>query len=136
MLRILSSFSESNNLKLFSCGINTYETIRKNENAFALMPSSATQCERAGMFSARYFTRATAISLKTNSLKENERGESFTDGWMKTSDRKPKYPDYSKNPLSVIDCLVMNDLNVIFIPTSKEESVSSVLMSLKGNIVE
>lgn len=132
LLKTLSAFSESYNMKLFSCGTNTYDIIRNNGNAFALMPSSSAQCEQAGVFAARYFNESNVIAMRTATWKENERTEAFSSGWRRISDKKIKRPDYSKGgATSVTDSLYKAGLNTVFIPTSNEEIVSSVLNAIK-----
>jgi LysM repeat protein len=132
MLKTLSQFSSSYNLKLISCGTNTFEVIRSNSNAYAMMPSSSTQCEMAGIFVSKYFHQPNVIALRTGSWKENERSDIFSDGLKKGLDKRTRKPDYAKNGVaSVTDSLVVSDQNVVFIPTSNEEIVSSVLSAIK-----
>ncbi len=132
MLKTISAFSETYNVKLLSCGVNTYDLLKSNGNAFALMPSSNAQCEEAGVFASAYFKDATVIAMRTATWKENEYTESFATGWRKNSDKKIKRPDYSKGGADAItDSLNKTSTNVIFIPTSNEEIVSSVLNALK-----
>jgi LysM repeat protein len=137
LLKNISAFSALMNIRMLSCGINTYEMIKSNSNAYAMIPSASTQCVLAGVFASNYFNKPGAIAIRTAAWKENERSNLFCDGVEKKSDKKCRKPDYAKNgATSVSDSLFRNEKNVVFIPSSNEEIVSLVLTALKEKSTE
>lgn len=137
LLKCLSHYSITRNIKLFSTGINTNEIIKENGNAFSMNPSSGKQCEQMGKFSGKYFPNSSLITLKTTTTKENERTGLFRLGWLKNQDSPVKQIDYVKSgALGVVDSLDKKKTNVIFISSSNEDLVSSILIALNRKIPE
>lgn len=137
VLRQVSQFSLTKNYKLLSCGINTVEVIRTNKNALALLPSSGTQCEMAGRFSSDYFPNAQPITVKTSSPKENERSDLFGKGWLNEHSGLIKKADFVKGGnAAVTDSISKVKNNIIFVSTSNEDMVSSLLNSLKLKVAD
>lgn len=131
MLKKISAICQNRNIKLISSGINTTDILFANKNALSLMPSSLTQCQMAGYFATEYFNNATALFIKTTSSKENERTAAFKKGW--TARNHPyKQSDYSKEKIeSITDSLSKTKNTVIFIPSSNEDMVTTLLSNLK-----
>lgn len=136
-LKYISHFSVTRNIKLFSTGINTNDIIKENGNAFSMNPSSGKQCEQMGKFSGKYFPNSSLITLKTSTAKENERAELFRLGWMKNQDSPGYQIDYIKSgAIGLVDLLDKKKTNVIFISSSNEDLVSSILIALNRKISE
>lgn len=135
ILKCISGFSITRNIKLFSCGINTIEVIKDNSNAFSLNPSSGKQCEQMGKFAGKYFPNSLLITIKTTTSKENERAEFFRSGWVKSQEKPVLQIDYTKSgAIAVADSLDKKKTNVIFISSSNEDLVSSLLTAVNGKI--
>lgn len=137
VLKFLTHYCDSKNIRLLSCGINTTELIKESKNALAMFPSSLSQCEEMGYFNAKYFPGAIAITLKSTQAKENERTNAFKSGWKAGGGGKIMYLDFSKGGVTaMIDSLSKTKNNVIFISSSNEDMVSSILSGLKERIGE
>lgn len=137
ILKFLSRFSSEREAKLFSCGINTIELIKENKNAFSLNPSSGKQCEQMGKFSGKYFPNSLLITFKTNTTKENERAEIFRSGWLKSQSKPLIQIDYSKGGVKALtESLDKSISNIIFVSSSNEEMVSSILSAINTKIPE
>ncbi len=137
LLSTISAFSEKNQIHLLSSAMNSSELIKENKYAISLLPSSFKQCEMMGKFSAEYFTNTSLILLKSVSAKELERAESFKSGWLSTKFTAVKRIDYAKlGSIAFADSLVKGKNNILFISSSNEDMVSSILNSLKVKIPE
>ena len=137
LLSSISAFSEKNHIQLLSCAMNSSELIKENKYAISLLPSSFKQCEIMGKFSTEYFTNTTLILLKSTSTKELERAESFKSGWLSIKSTPVKKIDYAKlGSIAFADSLVKGKNNILFISSSNEDMVSSILNSLKVKIPE
>lgn len=137
MLKYISRFSSEREIKLFSCGINNIDIIKENKNAFSLNPSSGKQCEQMGNFSVKYFPNSVLLTIKTVSAKENERTELFKSGWSKNHLKPIIEIDYTKSGAnSVVESLDKNKINVVFISSSNEDMVSSLLSMFNNKIPE
>ncbi len=132
MLKIISTICQSRNIKLFATEINSSEIIRNNKNAVSLIPSALSQCESIGEFASKYFPGSNAIILKTNNTKENERSIAFKHGWAKKNNGIVFQSDYVKNGIQgLLDSLSKSKNTVIFISTSNEAMVTSILSALR-----
>lgn len=137
ILKYLTHFSDHKNIRLLSCGINTTELIKESKNSVALFPSSLSQCEEMGYFNAKYFPGAVAITIRTTQAKENERSIAFKNGWKTGGGGKSLYLDYSKGGAKAMaDSLSKNKNNVIFISSSNEDMISTILGELKEHVLE
>ncbi len=137
MLKYLTHYSDTKNIRLLSCGINTTEVIRESKNSVAMFPSSLSQCEEMGYFNAKYFPSAVAITLKSTQAKENERTNAFKAGWKSGGGGKIIYLDFAKGGVhAMADSLSKTKNNVIFISSSNEDMVSSILGELKEHTSE
>ncbi len=137
ILKFLTHFSDVKNIRLLSCGINTTVLIKESKNSVALFPSSLSQCEEMGFFNAKYFPGAVAITIRTTQSKENERSTAFKNGWKNGGGGKLLYLDYSKGGAKALaDSLSKTKNNVIFISSSNEDMVSSLLGELKEHVAE
>jgi hypothetical protein len=133
VLRQINKYSMLNSIPLFSAGINTTDIIRRNSYAYALSPSSLVQCRLMGSASSSYFKNANCVVLKTGQSREDERSDAFKDGWMELykpgTVKKVNFSNgYSK---AVKDSMQKNKTNIIFVPSSNEDIISSLLSSLK-----
>ncbi len=137
ILKFLTQFSDQKNIRLLSCGINTTELIKESKNSVALFPSSLSQCEEMGYFNAKYFPGAVALTIKTPQAKENERTVAFKNGWKTGGGGKSIYLDYSKGGAKALaDSLAKTKNNVIFISSSNEDMVSTILGELKEHVLD
>ncbi len=137
VLKFLTHYCDTKNIRLLSCGINTTEVIRESKNSVAMFPSSLSQCEEMGYFNAKYFPGAVAITLKSTQAKENERSSAFKEGWKKGGGGKILYLDFAKGGVTaLVDSLSKTKNNVIFISSSNEDIVSAILSGLKERISE
>ncbi|MFZ7116278.1 MAG: PBP1 and LysM peptidoglycan-binding domain-containing protein [Bacteroidota bacterium] len=137
ILKFLTDLSDHKNIRLLSCGINTTELISDSKNSIALFPSSLSQCEEMGYFNAKYFPGAVGITIRTTQAKENERSTAFKNGWKTGGGGKMIYLDYSKGGAKAIaDSLSKSKNNVIFISSSNEDIVSTILGELKEHVGE
>ena len=137
ILKFLSGFSMEREIKLFSCGINTIDLIKENKNAFSLNLSSGKQCEQMGKFSGKYFPNSLLITIKTNTSKENERSEIFRSGWLKSQSKPLIQIDYSKGGVKLLaESLDKSKSNVIFVSSSNEDMVSTILSAINIKIPE
>ena len=135
ILKQLSDYSSLKNVKLFTYGINATDLIRENHNSFALMPSSGTQCKQMGKFAGKYFTNSVLITVTTPVAKENERSDRLKNGWLQSRTSRIINTDYNKGGgKAVADSLIKDKTNVIFISSSNEDIVSSILNALKNKI--
>lgn len=133
-LRAINKFSMMNNIPLFSGAINSTDYIRTNPNAYALSPSSLLQCELMGNFSASFFKNSNCLLLKTGISREDERATAFRNGWLEDSKggniKKVNFAGaYSK---ALKDSLHKTKMNVIFVPSSNEDIIISLLTSLRS----
>ena len=137
ILKSLSRYSSEKDIKLFSCGINTIDNIKENKNAFSLNPSSIKQCEQMGKFSGKYFPNSLLITIKTNASKENERAEIFRVGWLKSQSKALIQIDYTKGGVKALtESLDKSKTNILFVSSSNEDMVSSLLSSINTKIPE
>ena len=137
-LRAINKYSVSNNIPLFSGGINATDLIRNNQQAYSLSPSSLLQCKVMGRFSASYFKNSNSLLLKTGINREDERADAFREGWLEYSRagivKKVNFSGgYSK---ALKDSLQKSKLNVLFVPSSNEDIIISLLTSLKSITVD
>lgn len=137
ILKFLTDLSDHKNIRLLSCGINTTELISDSKNSIALFPSSLSQCEEMGYFNAKYFPGAVGVTIRTTQAKENERSTAFKNGWKTGGGGKMIYLDYSKGGAKAIaDSLSKSKNNVIFISSSNEDIVSTILGELIEHVGE
>ncbi len=133
VLHTISSFSKRHSITLISAGVNSTESILDNENAYALSPSSLLQCRIMGKAAAAHFKNANLILLKTGISKEDERLTAFREGWNEISKWTPvRKVNFSKGYSgTVVDSMQKNKQNVLFLPSSNEDVISSTLSSLR-----
>ncbi len=133
-LRAINKYSVTNNIPLFSGGINATDLIRNNQQAYSLSPSSLLQCKVMGRFSASFFKNSNSLLLKTGINREDERADAFRDGWIEYAKagnvKKVNFSGgYSK---ALKDSLQKSKLNVLFVPSSNEDIIISLLTSLRA----
>ncbi len=135
VLKGISAYSLVKNVSLIPCALNSSEIIKDNSKGLSLLPSSGKQCEMMGKFSREYFKNAYLITLKTSNQKENDRSEFFKNGWLSVKESFPRRIDCTKgNVAGIADSLSKGKNNLIFIPSSNEDFVSTILNSLKLKI--
>ncbi len=137
-LRAINKYSVKANIPLFSAGINTTDIIRNNTHAYALSPSSLLQCQLMGNSISTFFNNANCLLLKTGVNREDERVIAFKNGWMETVKAgKVKNVNFSSGYTKVVkDSMQKSKLNVLFVPSSNEDIISSLLSSLKPIIAD
>jgi hypothetical protein len=133
VLHTISGFSKRHSITLISSGVNSTESILDNEKAYALSPSSLWQCRLMGKAAANHFKNANLILLKTGISKEDERLTAFREGWNDVSRWSPvRKVNFSKGYSGiVVDSMQKNKQNVLFLPSSNEDVISSTLSSLR-----
>lgn len=129
----LSKLAQKSGATLVSCGVNTTEKIEKNNDAVAVLPSSLLQCFQMGAFAARHFDNAVGIFVKTSNAREKERMNAFKEGWKSTGEKaSARVADFEKGfSKAVLDSIRGNKHHVVFIPSSNEDIVTSLLNALK-----
>ncbi len=137
--KLINAFSIKNKIRFASCTLNSGDLISDNGSAISVIPSSLVQCREAGKIAAEKFRDYNCIVLKTAPGKENERSAAFKLGWLKESNAKAKEINFVKtikDSMSVFVKTVKDSMssklnNLIFVPSSNEDFVSSLIASLK-----
>ncbi len=137
-LRMINNFSANHHIQLFSAAINSTDIIRNNEFAYALSPSSLMQCQLMGRTASKLFKNTNLLLLKTGISREDERVLAFKEGWMGIYHNTPiKNVNFSKGyTLAVKDSMQKSKLNVLFVPSSNEDIISTLLSSLRDLSVD
>ncbi len=127
-LRLINQFSIKNQIPVFCTAINSSEILHANPLAFSFIPSSLSQCRIMGQKAAEMFQNAQCILIKTALSKENERTDAFRSGWASESKNTVfKTIRSDKDGFRAIrDSLSKNKVNVVFLPTSNEDQISSM----------
>lgn len=137
LLKYLARYSDKKKIKLLSAGINSTEYIKDSENAYCIFPSSLTQCEEMGWFSARYFQGSVATTIRSIQPKENERSQYFRYGWKNAGGGKSIIIDYNKGGVkAIIDSLSTTKKNIIFLSSSNEDIITTILSGIKSVVDE
>jgi len=132
VIRQTNSFSIKNKVPFFSSTLNTADLVKDNPYAVCMLPSSLTQCKQIGKYAGQLYPNSQAFIIKTAITKENDRSKAFKAGW-KEMDKNAvvKELTFSKSYLTVLeDSLSSVKQNVLFIPSSNEDFVSSLLNAL------
>src|SRR6185369_15403754 len=141
--KLINAFSGTNHIRFASFTMNSVDMIKDNRNAIAFYTSSLTQCREMGKIAAEKFRQVNGIVLKTLVNKENDRSNAFLRGWSEVSENKLKEADYAltfkkfkKDSIedylkSVKEMMEPKQNNLIFVPSSNEEFVSTLVNSLK-----
>lgn len=132
-LNRLNIFSKQYNIPLLSAGVNSTEIIKSNPKAFAVTPSSVKQCELMGEKMAEIFKNSHVLLINTGVNREEERSLAFKTGWMKDAktSRIRMVKASNKKTQNLLDSLHRTRNNLIFIPTSNEDLVSTLLFALR-----
>jgi ABC-type branched-subunit amino acid transport system substrate-binding protein/LysM repeat protein len=135
VLKAVSRYSLLHQVNLLSCAVNSSEIVGDNKYAISLVPSSNRQCELMGRFTSDYFRNASLILLKTSSARENDRSDAFREGWLRMNGSPVKQVNYEAVGSGIVaESLVTGKKNIVFIASSNEDMVSSILNSLKAKI--
>lgn len=131
VLKRLNQFSLQNKITLLSPSLNSSELLKNNSMAWALSPSSVTQCYEAGKLCSGKFKGSNAIVVKSGTSKENDRAIAFINGWNDNSEMKCRSIDYSKGEFKfLLASLVKGANNAVFVPSSNEDFVNSIITGL------
>lgn len=132
-LKKLNDFSLTKKLPLLATAINVTDQVKFNPEAIALYPSSLLQCSIMGKRASGIYNDANCVVVRTGQAKENERSATFAQGWVANKPGiKIRFADYGKYQFKGIqDSLVKGKMNVIFIPSSNEDQVSTIFNALK-----
>lgn len=131
VLRRLSQFSNMHRVGLLTFELNSSDVMKNNAFAYALSPSSVTQCYEAGKFCSRKFKGTNTLVLQSGTAKENERALAFGNGWNDHAELKCRSIDYSKGAFeSLLASMVKGKNNLLFIPTSNEDFVNALVTRL------
>jgi LysM repeat protein len=137
LLKFLTRYADSKNIRLISGGINTTDFLKNSKNGFSIFPSSLTQCEQMGYFAAKYFPNANVITIKSTQTKENERSLAFRTGWKNGAGGKSIIIDYSKGGMKALtDSLSSTKKNLIFLSSSNEDMISTILSGVRDLVTE
>ncbi len=127
----LNKFSIANKIVLLTPVLNASEVMKNNSLAYALSPGSVMQCYEAGKICAGKFKRSNAIVVKSGASRENDRSIAFINGWNENSEVNCRSIDYSKGEFKfLLASLVKGANNLIFIPSSNEDFVNSIVTKL------
>jgi LysM repeat protein len=130
--KLINDFSIQNHVKFATSVLNAGDIIANNKEAISMYPSSLTQCKEAGKIAAGLFNDYNCIALKTALTKENERSIAFKKGWSASTEKKVKDLDYTISAVSVLKENMSARLNnLIFVPSTSEDFVSSIVNDLK-----
>ncbi len=131
VLKRINQFSTANHIPLLTFALNSNDVLKNNPYGYALTPGSLTQIYEAGKFCSQKFKNANAVVVKPGTSKENERGLAFINGWNDDSELKCRSLDYSKGEFEfLLASMVKGRNNVLFIPSSNEDFVNSVITKL------
>ncbi|MEO8087733.1 MAG: LysM peptidoglycan-binding domain-containing protein [Bacteroidota bacterium] len=131
VLKRLNQFSLLNKVVLLTPSLNSSEVMKNNSKAYALSPSSVTQCYEAGKLCAEKFKNSNALVVKSGVSKENDRAIAFVNGWNDNAELKCKNIDYSKGEfIFLLSSMVKAGNNLIFIPSSNEDFVNNIVTKL------
>jgi len=135
-LRLISRNCAGKGIYLLSCAMNTTELIRQNSNAVSLFPSSLTQCREMGKFLGKLYPSAISWLVNTGNVREYDRSVYYKEGLLEsTPAMKFLNADYQRHGVkSLTDSLVKGKKNLIFIPSSNEDLVSTILNGLKDTV--
>jgi hypothetical protein len=132
--KIVNKYSVDHHIPLFTFNLNSTELLKENINAYALQPSSYTQCYEAGKFAHEHFSNSNTLIIKTNASKEAERASAFQSGWAGSADVKPRTIDFTSIDTSaVLNALVKGKNNVLFVTSSNEDVVNPLLLVLRSH---
>ena len=131
VLKQVNQFSRLNAIPVISVSMTSADVFKDNPHAVALLPSSLMQCRRMGQAAAALNKGAQCMIVRSSNPKEAERGKAFLSGWKADSAQTTvKELTLDKNFPSVEDSLSSKVPNVIFVPSSNEDFVSSLLVVL------
>jgi len=135
-LRAINRNCMDKGILLLSCAMNTTEVIRQNSAAASLFPSSLTQCREMGKFLGKQYSAAVAWIVNTGNAKENDRSTYYKEGLHDSAPEiQFKTADYTHlGVVSLTDSLVKGKKNLVFIPSSNEDLVSTILNAVKDTI--
>jgi ABC-type branched-subunit amino acid transport system substrate-binding protein len=139
VLKLINQYSRMHKIPLLSSAMNSSDQLKDNPDAIALLPSSLTQCHQMGKACADLFKGAQCLLATSSVPKENERSKAFKAGWLEESKgntvkEMSLAKGYSTKDFDNIlrDSLSATKHNVIFIPSSNEDLVSTLLISLES----
>ena len=131
VIRRLNQFSVANKIVLLSPSLNATDVMKNNGLGYALSPSSITQCYEAGKMCAGKFKFTNVVVVKSGRSKENDRALAFMRGWNENSSFNCRSIDYSRGEFPfLLSSLVKEQNNLLFIPSSDEDFVNSVMTKL------
>jgi len=132
LLKLISQASKQQKMPLLSASMSSAEIFKDNPGAVALLPSSLTQCREMGKACSRLFQGMQCILINTAVAKENERNKSFKAGWLaeekSAAVREITLGNGKESALP--DSLSTVRQNVVFIPSSNEDFVSTLMAAL------
>ena len=135
VLNAVNRYSVASRIPLFSASLNSTGNFSGNPYAVALTASSLTQCRRMGEACSTLFPGASCTVVRTSSARENERGKAFSDGWSRAGGPAAKQLSLSKDLKTLLhDSLASGSRQVLFVPSSNEDFVSSMVTALKDTV--
>jgi LysM repeat protein len=138
VLNAVNRYSVAGRIPLFSASLNSTGNFSGNPDAVSLTPSSLTQCRRMGEACRKLFPGAACTVLRTASWRENERSKAFNEGWTGSEGpaaRTLSLPKDPKDPKAILhDSLSSGNRHLLFVPSSDEDLVSSMVTALKDTV--
>ncbi|MCX6292188.1 MAG: LysM peptidoglycan-binding domain-containing protein [Bacteroidetes bacterium] len=130
--KMISDFSKTHSARFISCAPNVSDVLSSNKETISMLPSSLVQCFEMGKFSANKFSHVNCLVLKTPLARENDRSAAFVNGWETGSKEKVKEVLYLQDSVLLVKkALSKNADNLVFVPSSNEDFVSSLVNGLK-----
>lgn len=132
VIKQVNKYSFEQKIPLFCSSLNSSDLVKGNPHAITTVPSSLTQCRQMGKYASQLYANSQAAVIKTAISKENDRSKAFKSGWNEQDKNAViKELSFSKSYLTTLnDSLSGTRQNILFIPSSNEDFVSSVLNAL------
>ncbi len=135
LLKQVNQFAELNKVKLLTYALNAADVVSNNANAFAFIPSSNLQCNEAARLVAAKYKTANPLIIRGSMAREIERATAYSAGWNAVADVKTKTIDFNKEGIqTVYASLSHTKPNIVFVPSSNEEFVSSITRQLADTV--
>jgi len=137
ILKLINQHSKTQKVPVLSASMNSAENLKDNPGSVSFLPGSLTQCRQMGKACAVLFKGSKCLLVQTVSpanAKETERSKAFKAGWMEV-DSNGVTREISLAKAGVMESVLKDSLasvqpNVLFVPTSNESFVSTMLTAL------
>ena len=130
VLKQVSRFSLQQKIPVASVSMHSAEAFRDNPNAIVILPSSLMQCRQMGKAASSFVKGSQCVVVRSSVPKEAERSKAFISGWSEANSGTVTRELTEKNLPALADSLSSVRHNIIFVPSSNEDFVSSLLVEL------